>query len=157
MRIHYAPTPPAFRYPRFKKLIDYQPITPNTIGNVPEATWAALKLSQQKEQSISDLTEYWKIHQFSVDEDENQRTSKLQQLISEVKGIGSWSVDMINMFTFEQLDILPQKDYQLHKAIEEVYGTPIDQFDWSITEAWRPYRSLAVRYLWQWRWNRKSK
>jgi DNA-3-methyladenine glycosylase II len=59
---------------------------------------------------------------------------------------------MFLMFHLGRPDVLPVGDLGIRKAIERAYGLPelpvaaqIEQ----IAEPWRPYRSLACRYLWR--------
>lgn len=69
-----------------------------------------------------------------------------------VKGIGRWSAQMFLIFSLNRLDILPLEDAGFLRAFKKNY-TFIEKVDkeyiqtWA--ERWRPYRSIAVWYLWQ--------
>ncbi len=72
--------------------------------------------------------------------------------LSGLPGVGAWTTEMILLFTLGRPDILPLDDYGLKKAVAAHYGLTaeanlrmnVEQ----LAEAWRPYRSLACRYLW---------
>ena len=69
-----------------------------------------------------------------------------------VKGLGSWSVHMFLMFQLERPDVLPVGDLGIRRAIERAYGLgqlPDPAEIERIAEPWRPYRTLACRYLWR--------
>ena len=59
---------------------------------------------------------------------------------------------MFLMFHLERPDVLPVGDLGIRRAIERAYGLPSlpdsEQME-AIAEPWRPYRTLACRYLWR--------
>jgi DNA-3-methyladenine glycosylase II len=69
-----------------------------------------------------------------------------------VKGIGTWSAHMFLMFHLERPDILPVGDLGIRKAVMVAYGLdelPLAPAIEAIAEPWRPYRTLASRFLWR--------
>lgn len=73
-------------------------------------------------------------------------------LLTQVKGIGRWTAQMLLIFRLNRLDVLPVDDLGVKRAIQKLYhldtlpkATTIKQ----IAEPWRPYRSIAVWYLWR--------
>jgi DNA-3-methyladenine glycosylase II len=69
-----------------------------------------------------------------------------------VKGIGTWSAHMFLMFDLERPDILPVGDLGIRKAVMAAYGLdelPLAPVIEAIAEPWRPYRTLASRFLWR--------
>ena len=77
------------------------------------------------------------------------------EVISElvaVKGLGTWSAHMFLMFHLDRPDVLPVGDLGIRRAIERAYGLealPAPDAMERIAEPWRPYRTLACRYLWR--------
>jgi DNA-3-methyladenine glycosylase II len=72
--------------------------------------------------------------------------------LMEIRGVGSWTVDMLMMFNLRRPDIMPVTDYGVRKGFQVLYRkrklpTPkqLDKF----SEKWRPYRSVAALYLWR--------
>ena len=69
-----------------------------------------------------------------------------------VKGLGVWTAHMFLMFHLERPDVLPVGDLGIRRAIERAYGLdalPDAAAMEQIAEPWRPYRTLACRYLWR--------
>ena len=72
--------------------------------------------------------------------------------LTAVKGIGLWSAQMFLMFHLERPDVLPTGDLGIRRAIELAYGLdglPDPAAMEAIAQPWRPYRTLACRYLWR--------
>jgi DNA-3-methyladenine glycosylase II len=75
----------------------------------------------------------------------------IAQLVA-VRGIGQWSAHMFLMFHLHRPDVLAVGDLGIRKAVMARYGLDKlpDQAELErIGEPWRPYRTLACRYLWR--------
>ena len=155
MRIHYAGSKAAFRYKRFKRLMNDAPLAPDSLGTMPREVLTELKLSRQKHETLELLGAFWRAERLDEVEWTGLTDAEVLDRLAGVKGIGEWTVQMILIFTLERPDILPMTDYQFRKAMCELYHLPEDKQLTpriaELAEAWSPYRSLAVRYLWRWR------
>src|SRR5262245_10749269 len=72
--------------------------------------------------------------------------------LTAIKGIGPWTVDMILMFGFGRPDVLPVGDLGLRMGVKELYRLrvlPDPKKLTTLTEKWRPYRSIATWYVWR--------
>ncbi len=72
-------------------------------------------------------------------------------VLTQYPGIGHWSADMFLMFGLHRPDILPLGDLALRKSMQRVYRLAENAGDdvyLDIATAWRPYRTVASRYLW---------
>jgi DNA-3-methyladenine glycosylase II len=72
--------------------------------------------------------------------------------ISQVRGIGKWTVEMMLMTTLGRQDVWPVDDFGVRAGWKALYGleaapTP-RQLD-AAGEIFRPYRSTAAWYLWR--------
>lgn len=79
----------------------------------------------------------------------------LQRLVR-IKGVGEWTVQMILIFALGRKDILPTADLAIRQSMQKLYnidakGKQLEREMLRIAEKWRPYRSIASRYLWRWR------
>ncbi|SFS08578.1 DNA-3-methyladenine glycosylase II [Halomicrobium zhouii] len=72
--------------------------------------------------------------------------------LTEIKGVGEWTARMYMMFVLEHEDVLPLGDLAIRRGIEQLYGDGEEELTREemreIAEAWRPYRSVAARYIW---------
>lgn len=70
--------------------------------------------------------------------------------LTKLKGIGRWSAEMILMFTLGRQDVFSLGDLGLRNAIAKLYKVNRDDLKKleKISDKWRPYRTIAARYLW---------
>src|SRR5919199_1952079 len=72
--------------------------------------------------------------------------------LTEVRGVGRWTVEMLLMFRLGRADVLPVDDYAVRKGFQLTYGLgemPKPKELAAYGERWRPYRSVASWYMWQ--------
>jgi len=70
--------------------------------------------------------------------------------LTEVPGIGTWTAHGFLLVGLDRPDVFLPGDLALRRAIQRVYGldhTPTEDELLELAERWRPYRSLAVGYL----------
>jgi DNA-3-methyladenine glycosylase II len=140
-------------YGRLTSRYGDRPPTPREIlAEDPEELRAAAGLSRAKTAYLRSLAE----HVISG-ELELERLEELpdEQVIAElvaVKGLGVWTAQMFLMFQLERPDVLPTGDLGIRNAIQRAYELAeppsVEQME-AIGEPWRPYRTLACRYLWR--------
>lgn len=74
--------------------------------------------------------------------------------LTKIKGVGRWTVEMLLMFALERPDVFPIDDLGIQNAMKRHYGLTetgkaLKSKMQEIAEAWRPYRTIASKYLWQ--------
>lgn len=70
-----------------------------------------------------------------------------------ITGFGPWSVEMFLIFGMDRDDVFSVGDAGLRRAICSLYGLGKADYErkvHAISDRWRPYRSLACRWLWGW-------
>ena len=70
--------------------------------------------------------------------------------LTEVPGIGTWTAHGFLLVALDRPDVFLPGDLALRRAIQRVYGldhVPTEEEMVELAEPWRPYRSLAVSYL----------
>jgi DNA-3-methyladenine glycosylase II len=76
------------------------------------------------------------------------------QKLTRIKGIGEWTAQMLMIFNLGRLDIFPVGDFAIIKnySLFKNIVSPIIINDLSkISEEWKPFRSIAAWYLWQYK------
>lgn len=78
----------------------------------------------------------------------------LTRHLTAIRGVGRWTAQMIQMFALDQPDVFPEDDLGIQNAMRRMYeleetGRPLLRRMTQIAEDWRPYRTLACKYLWQ--------
>ena len=76
------------------------------------------------------------------------------KILTKVKGIGVWTVQMFLIFTLCRLDVLPDKDLGIRKAVGNLYlqkdiATDKEVREIALLNKWNPYETLASWYLWR--------
>ena len=77
---------------------------------------------------------------------------EIYKQLTQIRGIGPWTVDMLLIFTLRRPDVMPLNDYGLRKAFKVVYqkrALPTPKQMLRDAERWRPYRTTAALYLWR--------
>ena len=72
--------------------------------------------------------------------------------LTQVRGIGEWTVQMLLMFQLGRPDVLPTKDLGVRKGFMLTYGLdelPAEKEMVIYCERWRPYRSVGSWYMWR--------
>ncbi|MDE2698375.1 MAG: DNA-3-methyladenine glycosylase 2 family protein [Gemmatimonadota bacterium] len=72
--------------------------------------------------------------------------------LTQVRGIGEWTVQMFLMFQLGRPDVLPTKDLGVRKGFMLTYGLdelPAEKDMMVYCERWRPYRSVGSWYMWR--------
>jgi len=72
--------------------------------------------------------------------------------LTQVRGIGPWTVHMMLMFQLGRADVLPVDDFGVCNGFRLAYGLkgmPTPRALAEFAERWRPYRTMASWYLWR--------
>lgn len=72
--------------------------------------------------------------------------------LTNVRGIGRWTVEMLLMFRLGRADVLPVGDYAVRKGFMLTYDLaemPKPKQLAEYAERWRPFRSVASWYMWR--------
>jgi DNA-3-methyladenine glycosylase II len=75
---------------------------------------------------------------------------EIEAELTEVSGIGPWTAHGFLIVALDRPDVLLSGDLALRHAVERAYGfdhLPTEDEMVEVAERWRPYRSLAVSYL----------
>ena len=76
--------------------------------------------------------------------------AEVEAALTEVPGIGPWTARGFLLVGLDRPDVFLSGDLALRRAVQRVYGfdhPPTDEEMAELAERWRPYRSLAVSYL----------
>jgi DNA-3-methyladenine glycosylase II len=76
----------------------------------------------------------------------------LVERLTELHGVGQWTVEMLLMFTLGRPDVLPVDDFGVREGFRIAYGRRAQPTPKQLRrhgERWRPYRSVAAWYLWR--------
>jgi len=110
----------------------------------------AVGLSHRKVQTLRELAERFVDGRLSLDELQRLSDEEVVARLTEISGVGRWTAEGFLAIALHRADVVLPGDLALRKAIQRAYGLdhlPSQAEVMAIAEAWRPYRSLAVNYL----------
>ena len=79
------------------------------------------------------------------------------ELLTQIKGVGRWTVEMILMFTLAREDVFAADDLAIQQSMAKIYDIDTSNKKQFLTEIkliaenWKPCRTYACRYLWGWK------
>ncbi len=71
--------------------------------------------------------------------------------LTEVRGVGRWTVEMLLIFQLGRPDVLPADDFGVRNGFRQAYkkrDLPAVKELLAFGERWRPHRTTAAWYLW---------
>lgn len=127
--------------------------TPQALTRTSDTALRGAGLSRNKLLAVRDLAS--KCHAGTVPSLKAAAKLGDDQLVArltEVRGIGPWTVHMLLIFYLGRPDVLPTGDFAIRLAFKKLHRKRKDPTAESIlklTRHWRPYRSVASWYLWR--------
>jgi len=78
--------------------------------------------------------------------------AEIVERLTSIRGVGTWTAEMLLIFRLGRPDVLPATDYGIRKGFQKAFGlaelpTPTEVLQRG--EAWRPFRTLPSWYLWR--------
>ncbi len=77
---------------------------------------------------------------------------EIKRRLTTIKGIGAWTAEMFLIFSLNRPDVLSAGDLGVRAGLRNFHGLvelPSPPECERLTEPWRPYRSVAMWYLWR--------
>lgn len=141
---------------RFLNLFPDPYPTPEAILQIPTDTLRSIGLSANKASYIHNICAFFVAHELNDRKLYKMSDEDLIDLLSQIKGVGQWTVEMLLIFAMGRLDVFAADDLGIQKAIASLYK--LDDADKKvfkrqmeeISEKWKPYRTYACLLLWAW-------
>jgi DNA-3-methyladenine glycosylase II len=112
----------------------------------------ACGLSRQKIASLTDLAERVARREINFSKLPALPDEEIIELLSQVRGVGVWTVQMFLLFALERPNVMPLTDFGIRNAVRQAYGLaempkPAELAE--LAKKWHPYCSVASWYLWR--------
>lgn len=127
-------------------------LTPQRLSACTPDELRAVGLSRQKAAYLLDLAEKTRGGVVRLDRFGRLSDAAIVAELTQVKGIGVWTAQMLLIFSLGRLDVLPVDDFGIRSAVRVLYGLgemPKKRDLEAIAAPWRPYASVASWYLWR--------
>ena len=144
---------------RFLDLYKTKTPTAEQIAATPFETLRSIGLSNAKANYVLNVCNFFIAEKITDARLYKMSNEELIKYLTQIKGVGQWTVEMILMFTLGREDVFPIDDLGIQQAICKLYK--IDAADKKLmkekmlvaAKKWSPYRTYACRYLWGWKDN----
>jgi DNA-3-methyladenine glycosylase II len=132
-----------------KNIVPFQPVRMLELG---EGHLKASGLTRQKTAYCLHLAESLSDKRLRLSQFSRMGDAEVKAALMEIKGLGAWSADVYLLMVLRRPDVFPASDLALVSAVtklKRLESRPKSDQLLEIAEAWRPYRSVAARMLWQ--------
>ncbi len=144
---------------RFLELYKRKEPTANQIAQTAFESLRNIGLSNAKANYVLNVCRFFIEEKITDSRLHKMSNEEIIKYLSQIKGVGQWTVEMVLMFTLGREDVFALDDLGIQKAICKLYK--IDTADkkimkqqmLEISATWSPYRTYACRYLWGWKDN----
>jgi DNA-3-methyladenine glycosylase II len=144
-------------YHRFLDLYGKKEPTPKQIVETPFEKLRGIGLSNAKAIYVLNVAQFALEHGLEDKKIRKMSNEDIIELLTEIKGVGKWTVEMLLMFTLGREDVFAVDDYGIQVAMKKLYR--LDDSDkkafkekmLKISSKWSPYRTYACLHLWQWK------
>ncbi len=133
----------------FLKLSNYvKDFTPSAIVKLSDDEMRSCHISRQKSVYLRTLSSAILDNSIDLEQLSLKSEEAIRTELSNIKGIGNWTVDVYLMFSLQAKDILPIGDIALVNTIKELTPAKTKEEIIAYAESWSPLRSLATYFLW---------
>ena len=117
----------------------------------------SIGLSQSKVYYIQNVAQFFLEHQITDKQLYAMEPEAIIDLLTQIKGVGKWTVQMLMLFSLGQEDVFTVDDLGIQQAMTRLYQIKYETKKElhskmiTISNKWTPYRSYACLHLWQWK------
>ena len=147
---------------RFLDLFGGKSPLPEDILAVPEDQLRGIGLSNAKTAYIRHVAKFAIERGISYKVLAKMSNEEVIDYLTEIKGVGKWTVEMMLMFALGREDVFPADDLGIQQAMAGLYKMNTEnkkQFKedmHKLAKKWSPYRTYASMYLWRWKDEEKN-
>lgn len=122
------------------------------LQRLPPEELRAAGLSPQKQRYLRDLAEKVACGAVRIHEVDSMSNEEAIAELTQVVGIGKWTVQMLLIFSLGRLDVFPGDDLGIRTAIKRLYRKrllPKPRQLGKFEKLWQPYATIASWYCWR--------
>ena len=87
-----------------------------------------------------------------MDKFDEMTDAQISKQLLQIRGLGQWTIEMFLLLALCRTDVVPTADFIFKKELQQMLdlnSIPKRGYINTVTASWRPWRSLAVWYIWQ--------
>jgi DNA-3-methyladenine glycosylase II len=144
---------------RFLQLYNGKIPTSKAILDTPFETLRNIGLSNAKANYVHNVARFDIESGMEFKVLNKMENDEIIRYLTQIKGVGKWTVEMLLMFALGREDVFPSDDLGIQQAMKKLYTIKhrdkklfIKKMN-SIAAGWSPYRSYACLHLWHYKDN----
>jgi DNA-3-methyladenine glycosylase II len=111
-------------------------------------------LSNNKVRYVKNVAEFSLENDISFDYLWSKSNEEIIAYLTQIKGVGRWTVQMILMFPMDRPNVFPIDDLGIQKGMKKLYQIDLEKKELKvklneIADGWHPYKTLASKYIWK--------
>ena len=144
-------------YKRFLLLYNGDEPTPQQILETPFDNLRGIGLSNAKVAYVQNVANFILEHDLDDKKLYKMTNEEIIDTLTQIKGVGRWTVEMLMMFTLGREDVFAVDDLGIQQAMSTVYRIDLSdkkamkQKMLKISAKWSPYRTYACLCLWKYK------
>lgn len=146
-------------YKRFLAIYNNKQPKSKQIADTPNEVLRSIGLSNAKVSYVKNVAAFIDAHKITDNKLHAMRNEEIIELLTQIKGVGKWTVEMLLMFALGREDVFSIDDYGVQKAMIKLYKLhklnkkQLREKLLKISNKWSPYRTYACLYCWHWKDN----
>lgn len=144
-------------YKRFLEVYDGKEPSPQQVLDTPFEVLRGIGLSNAKVNYIQNVAQFCIDHSITDTKLLKMENEEIVELLTQIKGVGKWTVEMLLMFTLGREDVFAVDDLGIQTAMIDVYKLDtsdkklMKQKMLKLSKKWSPYRTYACLHLWKYK------
>jgi DNA-3-methyladenine glycosylase II len=122
--------------------------TPEEILKLSDEEMRNAQISRQKSTYLRALSSTILNKEIDLEKLAEADPVEVRKQLTSIKGIGDWTTDIYLMFCLQSKDIFPIGDIAVVNTVRELSDAKSREEIISLSENWKPFRSLATYFLW---------
>ncbi|MCF6222292.1 MAG: hypothetical protein L3J34_01060 [Flavobacteriaceae bacterium] len=111
-------------------------------------------LSNNKANYIKNVAEFSLQNDITFDYLNVKTDNEIIEYLTQIKGVGKWTVQMILMFPMDRPNVFPVDDLGIQNGMKRLYKIDLEKKELKlklneIAAQWHPYKTLASKYIWK--------
>ena len=146
-------------YHRFLQLFNGEEPTPQQVLAMSPEALRSIGLSNAKVSYVHNVASFCIEHNIEDHTLLSMTNEAIIALLTQIKGVGQWTVEMLLMFTLGREDVFATDDLGIQQAMIKLYNIKatdkkvLKERMLKLSAKWKPYRTYACMHLWRWKDN----
>jgi DNA-3-methyladenine glycosylase II len=144
-------------YRRFLELYNGKEPKPQQVLDTPFEKLRGIGLSNAKVSYVQNVAQFCIEHKITDKKLLTMSNEEIIEFLTQIKGVGRWTVEMLLMFTLGREDVFAPDDLGIQQAMIATYKLDnnnkkeLREKMIKLSDKWKPYRTYACLHLWKWK------